>query len=136
KGLIQLVSPFGEGYYTLTTSQYCTPKGNDIHKIGIAPDVEVLVDTVEEDQMDTYLQFVNSGATKEFVDAHPGYSAENMQLFMDTVVGDDAPLPESIYRLLLRREYLYLIPYDKRPIVDPDFDPVLSKTLELIKTGR
>ncbi len=136
KGLIQLVSPFGEGYYTLTTSQYRTPQGNDIHKIGIAPDVEVLVDTVEEDQMDIYLEFVNSGVTKKFVDEHPGYSDENMQLFMDTVVGPEAPLPASIYRLLLRREYLYLVPYDKRPIVDPAFDPVLSKTLELIKTGR
>jgi carboxyl-terminal processing protease len=135
KGLIQLVSPFGEGYYTLTTSQYRTPNGKDIHKIGITPDVEVLVDSVAEDQMDIYIEFVNSGVTKKFVDEHPGYSEENMQLFMDSIVGPEAPLPASIYRLLARREYLYLIPYDNRPIVDPDFDPVLSKTLELIKTG-
>lgn len=28
----------------LTTAKYFTPKGNDIHKVGITPDVEVKLD--------------------------------------------------------------------------------------------
>jgi carboxyl-terminal processing protease len=136
KGLIQLVSPFGDGYYTLTTSQYRTPDGNDIHKIGVSADIEVEEVTVPEEDMEIYMEFINSGVAADFVDQYPEYSEENMQLFMDTVVGEDAPLDASVYRLLLRREYLFAIPYDERPIVDPEFDPVLQRAIDLIKNGN
>jgi len=136
KGLIQLVSPFGDGYYTLTTSQYRTPDGNDIHKVGISPDIEIDEITVSEEDMEIYMEFINSGVTGDFVGEHPEYSDANMQLFLDTVVGEDPPLDSSIYRLLLRREYLFSIPYDKRPIVDPEYDPILKRAIDHIKNGN
>lgn len=42
KGIVQSVIPLGDGTAVkLTTEKYFTPDGNDIHKKGVAPDVEV-----------------------------------------------------------------------------------------------
>lgn len=42
KGIVQSVIPLGDGTAVkLTTEKYFTPKGNDIHKVGVAPDIEV-----------------------------------------------------------------------------------------------
>lgn len=136
KGLIQLVSPFDQGYYTLTTSQYRTPNNNDINKIGIPVDYEVDEITVAEEKMDVYAKFIESGIAETFVEEHPGYSEEHMDQFLEMVSGSETPLPTDVYRLVLRRLYLQEIPYDERPLVDPDFDPVLKKAIELLETNR
>ncbi len=133
KGLIQVVSPFGDGYYTLTTSQYKTPSGEYIHEVGIPVDIEVEDVHIAEDAMDAYLEFSNSGKVEEFVAAHPAFSNENVQLFLDTVVGDNAPLEQDVYRLLLRREYLNEMPYEERPIADVEFDRVLKRAVEYLE---
>lgn len=45
KGIVQKVYPLSDGTaLKLTVSKYYTPKGNNIHGIGIAPDVEVELD--------------------------------------------------------------------------------------------
>lgn len=42
KGIVQSVIPLGDGTAVkLTTEKYFTPDGNDIHKVGVAPDIEV-----------------------------------------------------------------------------------------------
>jgi carboxyl-terminal processing protease len=66
KGLIQVVSPFEDGYYTLTWSQYKTPNGDDIHKVGIPVDIEIKGMKVDEENMELYLEFINSGVAETF----------------------------------------------------------------------
>ena len=45
KGIVQRMFPLDDGSaIKLTIAKYFTPKGNDIHKIGIEPDVEVELD--------------------------------------------------------------------------------------------
>lgn len=42
KGIVQNIIPLSDGdAMKITTAKYFTPKGNDIHKIGVVPDVEV-----------------------------------------------------------------------------------------------
>lgn len=42
KGIVQRIFPLEDGTgIKLTVSKYFTPSGNDIHKVGIAPDVEI-----------------------------------------------------------------------------------------------
>jgi carboxyl-terminal processing protease len=135
KGLIQIVSPFGDGYYTLTTSQYKTPSGAEIHTVGIPVDIEVDDIYIDEDEMEAYQEFTNSGVVEEFVAQHPGFSFENVQLFLDTVVGEDPPFDEEVYKILVRREYLNEIPYEERPIADVEFDPVLKRAIIFINEG-
>jgi carboxyl-terminal processing protease len=136
KGLIQVVSPFGDGYYTLTTSQYRTPNGNDIHKVGIPVDIEIEDVQIDDEQMDTYIEFINSNVAADFVQEHPEFTAENIELFMETVVGEDPPLTNDVYRLLLRREYIFQMPFDDRPVADPEYDRVLKRALEFLETGK
>ena len=46
KGVVQRIFPFNDGTAVkLTVSNYFTPKGNNINKIGIEPDVEVEFDS-------------------------------------------------------------------------------------------
>lgn len=45
KGIVQSICKLSDGSAVkLTTAKYFTPKGNDIHKVGITPDVEVKLD--------------------------------------------------------------------------------------------
>lgn len=58
KGIVQRVIPLGDGTaLKLTVSKYYTPKGQNIHGIGIAPEVEVPfdADAYREDETDNQL---------------------------------------------------------------------------------
>ena len=45
KGIVQSLQKLSDGSAVkLTTARYYTPKGNDIHKVGITPDVEEKLD--------------------------------------------------------------------------------------------
>ncbi len=49
KGIVQDAFRLSDGsYLKLTVSKYYTPKGNDIHKVGITPDVEIEMDPDSE----------------------------------------------------------------------------------------
>lgn len=42
KGIVQNIIPLSDGdAMKITVAKYFTPKGNDIHKVGVAPDIEV-----------------------------------------------------------------------------------------------
>ena len=59
KGIVQSIIPLGDGTAVkITTSKYFTPKGNNIHKIGIEPDIEVEFDAdkYQEDETDNQLE--------------------------------------------------------------------------------
>jgi len=59
KGVVQRIFPFSDGTAVkLTVSNYFTPKGNNINKIGIEPDVEVELDSdaYKKDGTDTQLE--------------------------------------------------------------------------------
>lgn len=67
KGIVQRMFPLDDGSaIKLTIAKYFTPKGNDIHKIGIKPDVEVELDVdayresegEKDNQLDTAVQEV------------------------------------------------------------------------------
>ncbi|HAF26041.1 MAG TPA: S41 family peptidase [Lachnospiraceae bacterium] len=59
KGIVQRVFPLSDNSaFKLTISHYYTPKGNDIHKVGVAPDEELEfdVDAYKEDGTDNQLE--------------------------------------------------------------------------------
>ncbi|MGD1831847.1 MAG: S41 family peptidase [Sphaerochaetaceae bacterium] len=136
KGLIQIVSPFDDGYYTLTWSQYKTPDGNDIHKVGIPVDIEVDAMTVAEEDMDEYLNFIQSNIANDFVQGHPEGTQEDYNEFLSEELPEERNLSDDIYRLILRRAYLMELPYDERPIADVEYDVVLKRAVEFLTTGK
>ena len=55
KGSVQTVLPLPDGSaVALTTAYYYTPAGNNIHKVGIQPDVDVDIPQMTEDELKTY----------------------------------------------------------------------------------
>lgn len=68
KGIVQSILPLGDGSAVkVTTSKYYTPKGNNIHKIGIEPDEEVVFDADKylEDETDNQLEYALDYLKKE-----------------------------------------------------------------------
>ena len=135
KGLIQVVSPFGDGYYTLTWSQYQTPDGNDIHETGIPVDIEVEGTMVEEEQMEAYLEFISTDLTRTFAQEHPEGTPEDYRQYLEEIVPKDTGISEEVFRLVLRREYLRDLPFDDRPVADVEFDTVLKRAVDYIRNG-
>lgn len=67
KGIVQDVLPLGDGSgMKITNSYYYTPKGNNIHKIGITPDyvVEIDADKLKDEGIDTQLEAAKNFLTK------------------------------------------------------------------------
>ncbi|NCB00855.1 MAG: S41 family peptidase [Spirochaetia bacterium] len=136
KGLIQVVSPYEDGFYTLTWSQYKTPNGDDIHKVGIPVDIEIEGMKVDEENMESYLEFINSGAAETFAKENPNGSDEDYMNFIEQYAPKDSPLDDLVYKIVLRREYLKEIPFEQRPLADVDYDIVLKRAVDFIKTGK
>lgn len=61
KGIVQRIMELGDGSaIKLTISNYFTPNGNNIHKVGITPDivVEANADTQEDEQLDKAVEVI------------------------------------------------------------------------------
>lgn len=66
KGIVQNIIPFSDGTaMKVTTAHYYTPKGNDIHGVGIKPDVVVEDDTDTKD-VDEQLQAAIKVVTDQY----------------------------------------------------------------------
>lgn len=71
KGVMQLVSSFGDGYISVTTASFSGPTGKPINKEGVLPDIEIADISIEEDEVQPYLDLMNSNAISTFVDNNP-----------------------------------------------------------------
>ncbi len=127
KGIIQSVIPYNGGYICFTDANYYTPDGESIHEIGITPDIEIEEREYTEKEMKAYEKLLESGVISEFIESHPGYSIENVELFADE--NSESGVPRDILELLMRNEYYYELPYDERPVVITDYDEVLQEAL-------
>lgn len=68
KGIVQTILPLGDGSaIKITTSKYYTPSGNNIHKIGIEPDIEVPFDSEQylNEEIDNQLEYAIDYLKKE-----------------------------------------------------------------------
>ena len=68
KGLVQAVRGLADGSgMTVTVAKYLTPKGTDIHKFGIEPDIKSIVQ--EEDMKDFKIEDLGTLKDKQYVQA-------------------------------------------------------------------
>ncbi len=131
KGITQLSTPFAGGVVQVTNARYLLPKGTDIHKVGIEPDVPVTDAHLKEEDIPTYEKLMDSNVLSSFVDANPDYSLENLQLFADTY-SLEYPMDPVILSILVRNEYLARMQYDDRPLTDSYFDDPLKVAIKLL----
>ena len=130
KGISQEVRPFSEGYVQITTGHFYTPSGNDIHHVGISPDIQVEEDEYDDEDMEAYSLFMKDSNIGAFVDSNPEYSYENVEAFAEQ--NKESGVPESLLELLVRNEYLYRMDWDERPVAEPEYDKALAKAMEIL----
>lgn len=130
KGISQEVRPFSEGYIQVTTGHFFTPDGSDIHHIGITPDIIVEEEEYSDEDMEAYGDFMEDEDIAGFVDDHPGYSYENVALFVSE--NEESGVPASLLELLVRNEYLYRMDWKDRPVAEPEYDKALKAAMEVL----
>ena len=127
KGISQEVRPFADGFIQITTGHFYTPSGNDIHHVGITPDIVIEDKEYSEEELEAFSEFMSDASIKEFADNHE-YSRENIKAFADEHASSG--VPEDLLMLLIRNEYLYRMDYNDRPVADPEYDEVLRAAIE------
>ena len=131
KGIMQAITMWGEADTSVTVASFIPPSGNEIHKIGVMPDIETESITVLEDEVDEYTELYKSDLIPKFVDKHPQYTKTNVELFVRQ--HPEITLRDTIVKLMVRNEYYLRMTYDQRPKVDKWFDVDIQKALEVLE---
>ena len=132
KGIMQNIIPYLGGYLNITLASYYTPNGNDIHGVGITPDYIVESITYTNEELAAYEEFMKEDYMSAWLEKYPEYSKENIENFAKEYASTG--VPTDLLHLLMRNEYIYSLDYADRPIADPDFDLVLKKAIEVIRS--
>ena len=131
KGVMQLVSSFGDGYISVTTASFSGPTGKPINKEGVLPDIEIADISIEEDEVQPYLDLMNSNAISTFVDNNPDFTDENLKKF--AAQNSECGLRQEVLLLLVRNEYLGRMNYDDRPLADIKYDVVCKTAYDYLQ---
>ena len=132
KGVMQLVSSFGDGYISVTTASFSGPTGKPINKEGVLPDIEIADISIEEDEVQPYLDLMNSNAISTFVDNNPDFTDENLKKF--ATQNSECGLRQEVLLLLVRNEYLGRMNYDDRPLADIKYDVVCKTAYDYLQS--
>ncbi len=130
KGISQEVRPFRNGFIQITTGHFYTPSGNDIHEVGITPDILIEDPEYTDEEMAAFEAFMEEDRFTPYMEEHPEYTKENIEAFAE--LNEESGVPDDLLRLLIRNEYIYSMDYDERPVADVWFDPYISAALEAL----
>ena len=130
KGIIQSVIPYNGGFICFTDANYFTPGGDNIHEIGITPDIIINEKEYSEEELKSYENFLSGDSIETFIESNPDYSIENIERFADE--NSNSGVPRDLLILLIRNEYYYRMDYDERPAVLVDYDDVLIEALRFL----
>jgi carboxyl-terminal processing protease len=134
KGVEQEVLPFNDGYLQVTIAHYYTASGEDIHKKGITPDIEVTTTDYTEEQLQAIMDLTNDNVLSDYVKEHPDYTSENIDAFAQERATD--LLDTETLSILIRNQYLYAMEMDERPKYDLTYDKALKRAVSYMETGK
>lgn len=132
KGVMQVISSFGDGYTSITTASFVGPSGKTIHGEGVEPDFEIEEIIVVDEEIDAYTELINSKAVETFVDKNPDFTDENIKKFAKE--NADTGIREIVLLLVARNEYLSRMNYDDRPLADIVYDNACKAAFEYLQT--
>ena len=73
-------------------------------------------------------------APQEFVKAHPEYTMENVQKFVDE--NKNRGIDENILKVLVRNEYYSKRRFSEMPVADPAYDSQLQRAIDFFVQGK
>ncbi len=129
---MQDLIPWKDGYIKYTSAHYLTPDENDIHEIGITPDIEVESEEYSREELSAYYRFMDEKRTEilKYVEDNPEYTQENIEAFAGQY--EESGVPALLLKLLIRNEYVYSMPYDERPLTDTVYDRELTAAIDYL----
>ena len=131
KGVMQIISSFGDGYTSITTASFVGPAGKTIHGEGVEPDIEIKEIYVEDEELEAYTALINSKAVEKFVDENPDYTDENIAKFAAEQA--ETGIREIVLLLVARNEYQSRMTYEEIPLADITYDSVLKAAYEYLQ---
>ena len=134
KGIIQDVVPWKDGYIRYTSAHYLTPNGDDIHEVGIMPDIVVKEPEMDSSQVEEYYDFILSHAEElaAWIDERPEYCKENIEAFA-AEWEDEVSFDPLYLKILVRNEYIASMDWEERPLIDTEYDLYLREAIAVLE---
>lgn len=134
KGIMQDVINWKDGYIKYTSAHYLTPNGNDIHEIGITPDIIIEESDYTDEEIESYFDFLDTHTDEleEYIEENPDYTVDNIEAYAEK--HSDSSVPPILLKLLARNQYIYSMDYDKRPLTDPVYDTAMKTAVEYLES--
>ena len=134
KGSVQQIRTIGEGGFKLTMSRYYTPSGENIDKIGIAPDLEVKEEDFTEEETLSYKKIIEQFLIQDFVKNNPAPGEKAIKAFIKKLADENVVLKERVIKKLIRNE---LNKTNNNPqVFDLEYDLVLQEAVKILKEGE
>ncbi|MCL2705092.1 MAG: S41 family peptidase [Spirochaetaceae bacterium] len=131
KGSVQQVRSIGDAGFKLTMSRYYTPSGENIDKVGIAPDKEIKEETFTDKETESYKKIIEQFIIQDFVKNKPNPTESDISSFINKIQNDGIVLKERVIRKLIRNELNKT--NNDPPVYDLEYDLVLKGAVEIIK---
>ena len=134
KGIMQDVISWKDGYIKYTSAHYLTPLGNDIHEVGIEPDIVIEDNEYSDEETELYFDFLDTHTEEleEYVKNNPEYSTANIEAYAEK--HKDSGVPPLLLKLLARNQYIYDMDYTERPLTDPVYDRAMKRAVEYLES--
>ncbi|MCF7952871.1 MAG: S41 family peptidase [Spirochaetales bacterium] len=133
KGLVQGVYPFGNDFFKLTISKYLTPKGTDIHEVGIEPSIVSKAPELSDEESKLAAELMESGRIENFADEHPDYASAPVDNLVEELKEDGFDLSSRYLSIMIKNEYTNRM--DFPPIFDLEYDIPLNRAIEYLEQG-
>ncbi len=132
KGSVQQVRRIDDSGFRLTMARYYTPSGVCIDKIGIKPDIVIKEKQLTKEEQKELSELIKGNYIKDFVKTHPKITEPEIKAFMKQLATKGIKLEERYIRKLIRNEINRT--NNNPPVYDLDYDIVLKKAVEQMKT--
>lgn len=134
KGSIQV--PFPLAYndsVKMTVGRYYTPSGKNIDQVGIVPDIELPVEELTDEELDSLQTLISEKLIDNFVEANPNHKNADVNGFVSGLPAKGIRLKERLVKKLIRNKYHRKM--DFPPVYDLEYDMVLQKAVEVLLEG-
>ncbi len=129
KGSVQqVIDLLNNDAMKITMARYYTPSGANIDKLGIPPDIEVLVPELREEDEEILSRLLNTTVLADFVADRESLSSNEVESFVQELE-KDYPVERRVLKRLVMQEY-----YRTRvtPLYDLEYDIQLKAAVDLL----
>ncbi len=131
KGSVQQMLMLGNSAIKMTMARYYTPRGANIDKTGIEPDIIVKNHEFEDGDLEDYKILFEENRIGRFISQNPHPSKAETDTFIHSLEQDGIDLDSRFLHIMIKNEENRRM--DNPPIFNLEYDESLKKAMELTK---